>query len=1146
MHRLVKLPSSFKNQSSLSGRAGGWIRNLVLIGLVNLAISPGVWAAKTCSYTISPTSASVAASGGSGTVSVSTASGCTWTAASNAGWITITSGGSGRGNASVGYSVAANTGSARTGTLTVAGKSFTIAQAGTCSYAISPTSASVAAAGGTGSVTVTAGTGCSWTAASNASWITITAGTSGTGNGTVSYSVAGNTSTSSRTGTLTVAGNTFTVTQAGASTVSADVQLSNGAPYNDSLTASTRQAEWKYYYIDVPSGATELVVDVYNMSADVDLYVKYNAKPTLTVYDCRPYIGGTAEQCRFTNPSAGRWWIGVNNYATGTITFTVKATYASCSVTISPTSASFTASGGTGSVSVTASTGCSWTATSNASWITITAGSSGTGNGTVSYSVAGNTGTTSRSGTLTIDGQTFTVTQAGASTSTDVQLSNGVPYNDSLTATTKQSGWKYYFIDVPSGTSSLVIDVYNMSADVDLYVKYNEKPTLTIWSCRPYIGGTSEQCSFSAPAAGRWWIGVNNYATGTITYTVKATYSTCSTTISPTSASFTGSGGTGSVTVTAGTGCSWTATSNAGWITVTGGSSGTGNGTVSYSVAVNSLSSSRSGTMTIAGQTFTVTQAGTPCSVTISPTSASFAATGGTGSISVSAGSSCSWTASSAASWITITAGSSGTGNGTVSYSVAANLSTSSRTGTIGIDGQTFTVSQAGATSTGSGTFQWSWVFGGPYQDFGNGVAVDKRDGSVYLTASFSDPVDFGGGLIIGTSGSNILLAKYAADGSYLWAKAFPGTGSGAAMAAAVDANGNVIITGYFTSSFNFGGGSLVSAGGSDIFVVKLTAAGEHVWSKRFGSDYSGGWPGDEGGCAIAVDSSGNVLVGGQFNGTVNFGGATFSSGGTAGNKDGFVLKLSGLNGSHLWSKQIGDINSGDTVKGVATDSTGNVVVTGMYQGTQDFGGGPLASSGNDIFVAKYTGAGAYMWAKRFGGMLGDSGNAVAVDGSGNVVVTGYFAGTVDFGGGSLTAAGNNDIFLLKLSSAGAYVWAKKFGGGVDIVNGTVLDSGNGVAVDSNGNVLMSGYFLGTADFGGGSVLSTGSTDIFLAKYSSTGSFTWAKSFGATNIDEGKAVAVDDNGNSLITGRFSVSIDFGGGLHLSAGQGDIYLAKFGP
>ena len=140
-----------------------------------------------CTYSIAPATQAFTASAASGSVAVTAASGCTWAAISNASWITITSGISGSGSGTVGYSVAANTNtSSRTGTLTIAGQTFTVTQAGaTCSYAIAPTSASVQFSGGTGSVTVTAGSGCTWTAVSNASWITITSGATGNGSGAV-------------------------------------------------------------------------------------------------------------------------------------------------------------------------------------------------------------------------------------------------------------------------------------------------------------------------------------------------------------------------------------------------------------------------------------------------------------------------------------------------------------------------------------------------------------------------------------------------------------------------------------------------------------------------------------------------------------------------------------------------------------------------------------------------------------------------------------------------------------------------------------------------------------------------------------------------------------------------------------------------
>jgi hypothetical protein len=170
----------------------------------------------------------------------------------------------------------------------------------------------------------------------------------------------------------------------------------------------------------------------------------------------------------------------------------------------------------------------------------------------------------------------------------------------------------------------------------------------------------------------------------------------CTYSISPTSQSFGDIGGSGNVSVTSTDDCNWTATSNDDWITVTSGDIGSGSGTVGYSVAANPDGSSRTGTITIAGETFTVTQDGISCTYSISPTSQSFGDIGGSGNVSVTSPSDCNWTATCNDDWITVTSGDIGSGSGTVVYSVTANPDASSRTGTITITGETFTVTQDG------------------------------------------------------------------------------------------------------------------------------------------------------------------------------------------------------------------------------------------------------------------------------------------------------------------------------------------------------------------------------------------------------------------------------------------------------------------
>ena len=187
-------------------------------------------ATATCSYNIAPSAQSIAAAGGAGgPVTVSTSAGCAWTAVSNASWITVTAGQSGSGSGAVSFTVAANPGNSRTGTLSIAGQTLTVTQGGvaSCSYSVAPTSQNVGPSGGVApAIAVATAAACAWTANSNAPWITLLSGTSGTGNGAVTYEVAANTG-GARTATLTVAGHAVTVSQNGAS--GAQAKYTSGA-----------------------------------------------------------------------------------------------------------------------------------------------------------------------------------------------------------------------------------------------------------------------------------------------------------------------------------------------------------------------------------------------------------------------------------------------------------------------------------------------------------------------------------------------------------------------------------------------------------------------------------------------------------------------------------------------------------------------------------------------------------------------------------------------------------------------------------------------------------------------------------------------------------------------------------------------------
>jgi uncharacterized protein (TIGR03437 family) len=289
-------------------------------------------------------------------------------------------------------------------------------QSAACTYSLSASSASVGAAQSTGTVAVTAGTGCTWTATSNApTWLTTSS--AGIGSGTVSYAVTANAGTSSRTGTITVGGQTFTVTQAAAEifTNFNSSTCNQTGTSQFTLTNTANVTHWGVWY-DWSTGQTSVAATAKQGSTTV-------FSGNLTKGSCDPNQASWCNADAVVNATwpAGAYTVTVSpaqmcaNSGSSNQGFVyiygAWQAAGSCSYTLSPSSASAAAGGGTGSftVTVTAGTGCTWTATSDVTWITPTISGS-----TVSYTVQANTSTSSRIGHITAGGQTFTVTQAAA------------------------------------------------------------------------------------------------------------------------------------------------------------------------------------------------------------------------------------------------------------------------------------------------------------------------------------------------------------------------------------------------------------------------------------------------------------------------------------------------------------------------------------------------------------------------------------------------------------------------------------------------------------------------------------------------------------------------------------------------------------
>lgn len=429
--------------------------------------------------------------------------------------------------------------------------------------------------------------------------------------------------------------------------------------------------------------------------------------------------------------------------------------------------------------------------------------------------------------------------------------------------------------------------------------------------------------------------------------------------------------------------------------------------------------------------------------------------------------------------------------------------------------------------------FVWAKRYGDTGDQVGNGIATSRSGSdSIAVIGSFAGAIDFGGGSKTSAGGDDAFLAYLDGNGNEFWSLRFGDASPQHATSIAIGKGNNMRFAGDFVGAINVGKSYTNSGGAPAVFVASFDASKSAHGSTSFGS-------GTNPGVAIAADNMDNVLVTGGFTGAKDFGGGTLTS---EGGEDIFIVKLD--NGSnHVWSKRFGDAN-GQRGTVIATDAMGNVVVAGsLGGGAISFGG---ASVTGDIFVAKFDPNGNHLWSKGYAGFASKAAG-IATDSSGAVVVAGSFLGSIDLGGGSLAGSTDGSAFVLKLDAAGNHVWSKSFAY-TEAPSGA---ASSGLAVDASGDVLVVGDFSGTVDFGGGPLMTTmlpssGKTDIFVVKLAPNGNHVWSGDYGNGDYAHAAAVAVDGSGNAIVTGYFQGSIDFGGGPLTSAGGKDLFVAKLAP
>lgn len=359
----------------------------------------------------------------------------------------------------------------------------------------------------------------------------------------------------------------------------------------------------------------------------------------------------------------------------------------------------------------------------------------------------------------------------------------------------------------------------------------------------------------------------------------------------------------------------------------------------------------------------------------------------------------------------------------------------------------------------------------------------------------------------------------------------------------ASDAVGNAYVMSRFCNTFDADPGTGVfqlSADNSnydDLFLIKFDINGNFVWAKTFGDA-----PYYNFADAIQIDALGNVFA------------ATHYQRGYEDYRTN-IFKFD-IAGNPLWEKTI------YTARGyghsIVVDAAQNVLITGAFSGTIDADPGAgeheLISNGAevDLFVVKLDNNGNFVWAKKTGGTGIERGASITTDISGNIIIGGYYSGTADFNSGGVannfTSAGSIDVFILKLSPSGNFMWAKSMGGIQE-------DRLTSIAVNAAGNIFATGFFKGSGDFdpnaGTTMLTATQYSDIFLMRLNADGSFGWASGFGGADNDEGRAITTDAEGNLIFTGIFNGTVDFDPGVSVknlvSIGQNSYqstFLVKF--
>lgn len=420
----------------------------------------------------------------------------------------------------------------------------------------------------------------------------------------------------------------------------------------------------------------------------------------------------------------------------------------------------------------------------------------------------------------------------------------------------------------------------------------------------------------------------------------------------------------------------------------------------------------------------------------------------------------------------------------------------------------------------------------------GQSLAI-APDGSRYVTGLFIGTLTLGTTTLTGVSTvGHVFLAKYSTAGKVLWATQLDGRGLSTRIA--VDATGNAYLTGTFVSTVTLGSTSLTTAtlttpGAFDAYLVKYDAQGVRQWVKQGGGDSVESY-------AIAVDTNNNVILTGDCENAVSFGGPPIGTvnGGTY---KAFYYKFTPA-GDILQAKQVSaasDVN----VTSVALDGANNVYLAGQFSGSPTFGTTTLQVNGvnSDLFLCKLDANGTVLWAQRDGSPGYDLAESVAVDVTGSPVLCGHYNLTSNASG-----SGTTTIYVARFTAQGALVWNSQ----VPLGGARFENSAHGITCDNKGGYLVTGSFVGTAVFNTTTLTAESArAQLFIARYDRQGTVLWAQKVTGTTAStinsSGNYLLVDASGTGYLTGSLMGAATFGTLPTVTssvAGASDSFIATF--